>query len=136
MKGKIEIESSKSETATARLGGQSLDRLPRTGYGHRLGGIDRADLERATQLIDQLASSSAAERERRHAPVAARPLLVAAARDDDPCRIGQRQGTAGPGRGDLADAVANVTGRDDAETTQHLDNADLDREQQRLRNIG
>src|SRR6266851_36062 len=62
MKGKIEIESSKSETATARLGGQSLDRLPRTGYGHRLGGIDRADLERATQLIDQLASASAAMR--------------------------------------------------------------------------
>ncbi len=68
----------------------------------------RAEFERAADLGEQLARRLGAQRQRRHAAVAAGAFLLPAARDDDPRRLLQRQRAGGPGRADLADAVADM----------------------------
>ena len=92
-------------------------------------GVDRADLERAADLGQELARRRAAERQRRHAPDTAGPLLVAAAGDDDPRRVVERQRAGAQAARDFADAVADMTGRLDADVAQYRDDADLDREE-------
>ncbi len=99
-------------------------------------GVDGADLERAADFVEQLSGRYAAQRQRRHPAVAAGTLLMPAARHDNPRCIRQRQGAGAPTRRDLADAVADMAGRLDPEAAQHLDDPDLDGEEQRLRNIG
>ena len=136
VKCEIEIEGANRDAAPTRFGLQSVDRLAGAGHRHRMCGVDRPDFEGATDFAEQLTCRGLAQRERRHPAVAARPLLVPAARDDNARRIRQRQRAGRPGSGDFTDAVADMSGRIDAEPAQHRHDADLDREQQRLRDIG
>jgi len=63
-------------------------------------------------------------------------LLVATARDHDPTGVTQGKSPGGPGRGNLADTVSNISGCFDPELTQCFDDARLHRKEQRLRDIG
>ena len=136
MKREVEVERAARDAAAGGLGGQPRDRLLGARHGHRLRRVDRADFERRAELGDQLARRRRAKLQRRHAAVAAGPLLVPAARDDDPCGLGQRQRASAPRRGDLADAVADMAGGDNPEPAQHADDAELDRKQERLGDVG
>jgi hypothetical protein len=50
MERKIQIEGAAGKAAAARFRVQSVDCLGRPGDGYRLGGVDRANLERAAEL--------------------------------------------------------------------------------------
>ena len=136
VKCKVEIERAERDPATPRLGPKPLNRVARTGDRNGMGRIDRAEFQRAADLIEQFAGCAAAQSERRHASVTAGPLLVAATRDDNTRGVRQRQRSGSPGGGDFADAVTDMRFRLDAEATQDRHDAELDREQQRLRDIG
>ena len=71
-----------------------------------------------------------------HLALAAGQALVVAAVVDDPDGIGQAQRAAGPGRGHLADAVADHGQGFDAVLAQQGGEADLDGEQCRLGDLG
>ena len=136
MEREIEIEGAACDAAAARFCSQSLDRVLRAGQRDRLACVQRADFERAAGLGEKLARRLDTQRQGRHAAAAARAFLLPAARDDDPRRVGQRQRAGRPGRADLSDAVADMRLRLDPEPAQHRDNADLHREEQRLRDVG
>ena len=135
VKREIEIERAKRQAAASRLGSKRSIAALGSGDRHRLRRVERADFERAADLVEKLARRVRSQRQRRHAAVAAGALLLPAARDDDPPRFCQRQRAGRPSRGDLADAVADIPGAD-AEPAQCLDDADLDREEQRLGDVG
>ena len=99
-------------------------------------GVERGDFGGAAEFGEKAARGIAVERQRRHPPGALRALLAAAAGDDDAPGIGQGQRAGGPGGGDLADAVPEIAASGDAGLAQCFDDADLDREQQRLGNVG
>jgi hypothetical protein len=63
-------------------------------------------------------------------------LLVAAACEDDAPSFSEREGTGSPGRSYLANTMSEVSGGVDTDIPQRLDNADLNREEQWLCNIG
>jgi len=136
MEGEVEIEGTNGKAAAPCFHCQSVNRLAGTGERHRLRGVDGADLERAAEFAEQLAGSRAAQRQCRHAAVAPGPLLLPAAHHDDPRGLRQRQGARAPRCRDLADAMTDMARRLDPKTAQDCYDPDLNREEQRLSDIG
>ena len=136
VEGEIQIERAEPDVAVLHFGFQAVDLLDRTRNRHRMGGVDRSDLGRATEFGENGARSIVSERERRHAARTLGLLLMTAAHDDDAPGIGQRQRARGPGRCDLADTMPEMGGGADTDGSQCPDDADLDGKQQRLRDVG
>jgi hypothetical protein len=136
VEGKIEIKGAKRDAASAGFPAKRVDRLAWARNGDRMPRVDRAYLQRTTDLGQQFVGIGAAQRQCRHASRTARALLVAAARGDDPRRIRQGERPRGPRGGDFADAVADMSRCFDSQLSQNRRDADLDREQQRLSDVG
>src|SRR3954453_5318958 len=125
MEREIEVESAERDAAAARLGPQLLERVLRAGQRDRLAGVLRANFERTAGFGEKLARRLDAQRQGRHAALAARAFLLPAARDDDSRRVGQGKRAGSPCRADLSDTVADMRLRLDPEPAEHRDNADL-----------
>ena len=136
MEGEIQTERAAPDTPSARFGDELFNILGRSRDGHRLRGIEGGNLRRTADLGEKVARLLAAQRQRRHSPVAIGALLAAAAGDDNPCRVGKRQCIGAPRGSDFADAMSEVSAGDNAIRTQCTDNADLDRKKQRLSDVG
>ena len=96
--------------------------------------VDRRDLDagRAGGL-EEASGLAVAQHQRGHAAAAAHAFLVAAAGDHDIDGLVEAERAGTPGRGDLADAVAQGGAGHDATLLERANGGDLQREQQGLR---
>src|ERR1041384_1400464 len=136
MESEVEIELAESDAAAASFRAERLDRLAGTRYRDRLPRIDCADLERAADFGQQFACIGGAQRDGSHAPRAAGAFLIAAARGNHPSGLRQGQRPRRPRGGDLANAMSDMAGGFYAEPAQHGHDTDLNREEQRLSDVG
>src|SRR5690349_12378578 len=106
MKCEVEIEGTKPQAMSFRLGFQALDLGTGSGDCHRFRGIEGGDLRPTSKPIEKVAGSVGSQRQRRHAAPSLRVLLVPAARYHNSPGVAERQRIRGPSRGDLADTMS------------------------------
>jgi hypothetical protein len=105
---------------------------------HRIGAVATRDFNGRGEIEtrDPVARRGFADAGRRHPARAARQALGPAANPDHAHGLGERERARHPGRRDLADTVADRRIEADAARGQYTRDADLHREQQRLRVLG
>ena len=107
------------------------------GQGHATRAVDAGEMDIGVVVAGEpFADLRLAEGHGGHLALSASLALVVAAEVDDPDRILQAQGAAGPGGRHLADAVAGHGTGLDAVVTQQLRDTDLHGEQRRLGDLG
>jgi len=137
VEGVVDRKAPEAEQARRQLGLERLEVAALAGERDARRAVDRGDREAASRrrALQQRSRFLFAEGERGHA-AAARVRLGSAALADHLHRLLEREGATGPRRRDLAHAVADHGARHDAPGAQHFRDADLDREEQRLREFG
>ena len=138
MKCVIDVEPLEGDTAARQRTLKRGQRLDRTGHGDTTGAIETGNHHRAAkiQFLDQRGCIFGISQHRAHPAQTLGSALLLTAVIDDFHGSGQCQCARGPSCGDFADTVASHGGWRDATLPKHLGNADLEREQCRLRDLG
>ncbi|VFR30297.1 hypothetical protein AMP9_3695 [plant metagenome] len=135
VEGVVQVQPAARDALLRQPRLESRQRGDRAAHGHAVGAVAGGDMQLRGQprLRQGLGGLPAAQRHGRHAALAARRGLQAAAMMDDAHRVRQAQRAAGPSGRHLAHAVAHDRERADVALRQHFRDAHLHGEERGLR---